>query len=496
MVQYAQYDLSGLHAHSALDQLMSLSRRHFIHRAGALSLGFTGLQRVLAAEDAPPLLNRTAPGYGPLLYTTGAIVSLPEGFTAQPISSIGERMNDGLMVPGKHDGMGAMPGPDGLTILIRNHEISPGHGTTGPFDPDNQGLRRVDVSRIYDRGAEDGPFAGPSRGSTTTLVFDTRRGREPGQLMHHALSLTGTEHNCAGGITPGNTWISCEESVIGPGDELGRTQKHGYCFEVPASVTPSLVKPEPIIPMGRFNHEAVAVDPHTGIVYMTEDRNDGAIYRFIPKVPGKYMEGGRLQIMALQESSIQDLRNWDETPQAIPGRQLRTRWLDLDDIDSDDDSLRYQAFDRGGIRFARGEGMWYGNNGVYFACTTGGTTRRGQIWKYVPAAPEIEGAGEQAEGGGQLELFIEPNDASVVEHADNLTVAPWGDLIVCEDGLEQQFLLGVTPKGDVYKLAGNQLNQSEFAGATFSPDGSTLFVNIQNPGMTLAITGPWNRIRT
>ena len=140
--------------------------------------------------------------------------------------------------------------------------------------------------------------------------------------------------------------------------------------------------------------------------------------------------------------------------------------------------------------------MWYGNQGVYFACTTGGITQHGQIWKYVPAAEGIEGGGPDAAGGGRLELFLEPNDASVIEHADNLTVAPWGDLIVCEDGLEDQFLLGITPEGDVYRLARNQLNQSEFAGAVFSPDGSTLFVNIQNPGLTLAITGPWNQRRS
>jgi hypothetical protein len=93
-----------------------------------------------------------------------------------------------------------------------------------------------------------------------------------------------------------------------------------------------------------------------------------------------------------------------------------------------------------------------------------------------------------------LELFVEPNNATVVENADNITVSPWGDLIVCEDGPGQQFLLGVTPAGQIYKLARNALNGSELAGATFSPDASTLFVNIQHPhGFTLAINGPWKR---
>lgn len=470
---------------------MNLSRRHFLHRAGALSLGFAGLRRAMASAETAPLLERTGSGYGPLIPTPGGIISLPHGFSAQVLSPAGSTMEDGLLVPGKHDGMGAMPGPDGLTLIVRNHEISPGHSTTGPFDPRNERVERIDMSRIYDSGSGEGPYPGPSRGGTTTLVYDTKGGREQGVLVRQGLSLVGTEHNCAGGITPQNTWISCEESVIGPDDDLGRTRKHGYCFEVPATHDPTLIEPVPIVPMGRFNHEAVAVDPGTGIVYMTEDRNDGAIYRYMPDVPGRLLEGGRLQALAIRPGPLQDLRNWTNAPSAIPGQAFNTRWIDLDDIDSEDDSLRFQAWDRGAARFARGEGMWFGNNGVYFACTTGGRAKRGQIWKYIPDGREGKGPG--ASVGGRLELFIEPNDASVIEHADNLTVAPWGDLVVCEDGLDEQFLLGVTPAGKVYKLARNLHNHSEFAGATFSPDGSTLFVNIQNPGLTLAITGPWNQ---
>ena len=70
-------------------------------------------------------------------------------------------------------------------------------------------------------------------------------------------------------------------------------------------------------------------------------------------------------------------------------------------------------------------------------------------------------------------------------------MAPWGDLIVCEDGGGDQYLVGVTPAGELYKFGHNAISSSEFAGATFSPDGSTLFVNIQGNGLTLAITGPW-----
>jgi secreted PhoX family phosphatase len=164
-------------------------------------------------------------------------------------------------------------------------------------------------------------------------------------------------------------------------------------------------------------------------------------------------------------------------------------WIDLDDVESPEDDLRFRGFASGAARFARGEGMWYGRGAIYFACTNGGSEKKGQIWKYTPSPDE--GKPEESREPGRLELFVEPNDGTLVENADNLTMAPWGDLIVCEDGSEQQFLVGVTPEGEIYKFARNAMNTSELAGATYSPDGSTLFVNIQSPGITLAITGPW-----
>ncbi len=137
--------------------------------------------------------------------------------------------------------------------------------------------------------------------------------------------------------------------------------------------------------------------------------------------------------------------------------------------------------------------MWYGNDAVYFACTNGGPEELGQIWKYTPS--ESEATDGEAENPGKIELFVESMDSSIIENADNLTVAPWGDLIVCEDTDEMQDLNGVTPEGKVYKFGRNAKSNSELAGATFSPDGSTLFMNIQHSGITLAITGPSENAR-
>ena len=468
-------------------------RRQFMRKAAATSLGFAGLGHLLEGSlQANWLSTLASPGYGPLVPDPKSVIDLPRGFTYQIISVAGDQMDDGLIVPGKHDGMGAFQGPDGTTVLVRNHEISPGHRCIGPFDPDLVRLSKIDLTKVYDPGRSEDGGPSPSRGGCTRLVYDTRGGSEPGKLISHELALAGTEHNCAGGITPRNTWLSCEESVAGPEYKPHWTKPHGYVFEVPATPGSGLVKPEPIKAMGRMNHEAVAVDTRTGIVYLTEDRNDGCIYRFIPITSDDYQQGGRLEALAISEIESADLRHWEPPVHMPPGKTMTVRWIPVEDVDSSDDSLRHQAASKGAAIFARGEGMWAGNGEIFFACTTGGRNQRGQIWKYMPAAPEVEGTPmERLAPGGRLMLLAEPNDAAIVEHADNLTVSPWGDLVVCEDGLEDQFLLGVTPSGLFYKLGRNAMNQSEFAGAAFAPDASTLFVNIQNPGITLAIRGPW-----
>ena len=106
-----------------------------------------------------------------------------------------------------------------------------------------------------------------------------------------------------------------------------------------------------------------------------------------------------------------DTRNWDERL-VMPGTPMAVDWVDLDDVEAPEDDLRYRAVELGAAVFARGEGMWYGNGAVYFACTNGGSAKRGQIWRLEP--------------GGNLELFVEPNDPGLIDNADNLTVAPWG----------------------------------------------------------------------
>ena len=459
---------------------MTLSRRHFLQTSAAFALGFSGLRTLFGCDNADiPNTRAISERFGPLQPDPAKILDLPEGFSYQIISRKGEQMTDGFFVPADHDGMAAFPGPNSLTILVRNHEVNLNDDAgDGPFGPGNELLTRLGPDDLYDAGHNGQPCLG----GTTTLVYDTDAQR----LESHHLSLAGTLRNCAGGPTPWNSWISCEETVQRGGEQCAHD--HGYPFEVPASATPGLARPVPLKAMGRFRHEAVAVDPATGVVYQTEDVGDGLLYRFIPNQPGQLAEGGRLQALAVVEQPSLDTRNWEATT-VTPGTTLDTRWFDLDDVEAPDNDLRLRGFEQGAARFARGEGMWYGDNAVFFACTNGGAAERGQIWRYVPSL--FEGTPEEASKPGRLELFVEPNDPGLVDNADNLTVTPWGDLILCEDGSGDQYLVGITPQGTVYKFAHNAVSDSEFAGATFSPDGSTLFVNIQGDGLTLAITGPW-----
>ena len=457
---------------------MTISRRRFLGSAAAISLGFTGLR---CAEPEPAPTAPAGVGFGPLLDDPEGLIALPEGFRYTVLSRRGERMSDGFFVPALHDGMATFPGPGGRTLLVRNHELnSSSDPSAGAFGPDLSLLDRLDPALLYDAGTGDGP----ALGGTTNLVFDTRTQR----LEAHYLSLAGTLRNCAGGLTPWGTWITCEETEQRAGGRLARD--HGYVFEVHATTGGP---PRPAVAlraMGRFNHEAVAVDAASGVVYETDDSSQGLLYRFLPDAPGELWKGGRLQALAVRGAPRFDTRNF-EGRGVEPGAAMVVEWIDMDDVESPDGDLRRRGFDAGAARFARGEGIWYGQRELYFACTNGGEARKGQIWRYRPSV--YEGTVREADDPATLELFIEPNDGTLVENADNLTVAPWGDLVLCEDGTRVDYLVGVTPDGSIYKLARNLRSSGEFAGACFSPDGSTFFVNMQWEGLTLAITGPWDR---
>ena len=458
-----------------------LTRRDFLSKTCCAALGYVSVHPLLSGRRSffSSSIENPEAGYGPLRKDPGKIMDLPEGFSYKIIARSGERMSDGFYVPGLPDGMGTFEGPDGLTIVLRNHEIFPEYlPEYGPFGPSNELLGRASRRLIYDRGRE----GYPALGCVTTLVYDT----VSKELKRQFLSLAGTLVNCSGGTTPWNSWISCEEIFQNPSFRLAK--KHGYVFEIPASAEQKIVKPVPLKDMGRFVHEAVAVDPRTNIIYQTEDQLDGLIYRFLPNRSGRLEEGGRLQCLRFDSEQKMDTRNWDEQ-RVMPGDISPVGWIDLENVDPKKDDLRFRGLERGAALFASGEGMAYFDGAVYFDCTNGGRIKAGQIWRYVPSP--FEGTAKEKELPGKLELLVEVSDRSVLENPDQMTGTPWGDLLVCEDGFGEQYLAGVTPQGKIYRFARNARDESEFAGICFSPDGSTAFVNYLNAGFTFAVTGPW-----
>lgn len=433
---------------------MIADRRRFLSATGGAfaALAASGCVRTgLGSVSA-------ATAYGPLVPDPKGLIDLPVGFSYRVISSLGEPMSDGGTVPDKADGMGCFDLGDGKLALVRNHELQPQHESGGA------------TGAAYDTVARS---LVPLPGGTTTLVLDAGTFEVERQFR----SLSGTIRNCAGGVTPWGSWLTCEENVSKPDGRINK--EHGWVFEVPASAT-GPVDPVPLKALGRFNHEAACVDPATGVVYETEDRDDSLLYRFIPNEPGNLAAGGKLQALAIE--GVPDTRNWD-APAVAPQSWHAVRWIDLDNVESPEDDLRQRGAAAGATLFARGEGIWMGEGELYFCCTSGGAAKLGQIFRLRP----------QSGAPDRLQLFFESTSIAQFNYGDNLVVAPNSHLIVCEDAYTDRVtnrLIGLTPAGAPYELALSRV-QTEWAGACFSPDGETLFVNLYSPTRTVAITGPW-----
>ena len=449
-----------------------MNRKEFIQKFTLLSFGLSTIPSLLGSNQS----NKENLG---LKKDVDGILDLPEGFNYSIISQQGDLMDDGLFVPPNADGMTCIDMGNSKVVLIRNHEIGhvPRLSTffkNNPFGKNYRKYKKNNASNFYDiKGRKTHCFGG-----TSSIVYNLKTGKVESQY----LSLAGTLVNCSGGITPWNTWISCEETSIKEG--AGITKDHGYNFEVIPSLSPKLTKAVPLKAMGRFRHEGVAFNDVTGHVYQTEDKTDGLFYRFIPKVKEKLVEGGKLQVLSFKDWRGIDTRNWNKKNIEV-NKKYKVRWVDIDDVESPNDDLRYRGNNKGGAIFARGEGIFFADNTVFFTATTGGENKSGQIWKYVPGENDSDGT---------IELFFESSNSNDLNMPDNIVLSPNGNVILCEDGKGTDRLVCIKPDKTISYLASNALNNSEIAGACFSPDNKILFINIYKPTITLAIKGPWHQI--
>jgi secreted PhoX family phosphatase len=469
--------------------MADLDRRTFLRRSASYATGLalapslSGLvacSRGAGMRDGAPRFARFE-SYGELIPSEDSPeLLIPPGFRCIRLSRALEPMRGGGggPVPNAFDGMASFPMPNGNVRLIRNHEVPDSARNAVPIG-----------SRPYDARAG---------GGTTSLEVRIGGDAVP-ELVDEFVSLSGTSINCAGGPTPWGSWISCEETT--EGETQGRLMDHGYCFEVPASAM-SEIEAVPLKAMGRFVHEALAVDPQTGIVYLTEDalysaeRPDvlcgAGFYRFIPTRRGDLAAGGRLQMLA-----VAGRPRYNTITGQTPWTRLPAVWVDVDDPDpaaaEEDPYAVARAGQRaGGAIFQRLEGCFYGDRGIYFDATQGGNAGVGQVWQYRPTGRD----------SGDLTLIFESPGREVLDSPDNICTTPRGGLVICEDGRGEQFLRGLTRDGRIFDLVRTVAPGTEFCGSCFSPDYRVLFFNQQGsrsgrvgrgtvPGTTYALFGRW-----
>ncbi|MFD6437098.1 alkaline phosphatase PhoX [Streptomyces venezuelae] len=483
---------------------MSLTRRDFARHSALTGAGVALAGSVGALATAPGALAATdvesvhdaeearghghhGPGYGPLIPDPEGLLALPAGFSYRVLTHSGKtKLESGEFTPSNHDGTATFRGPRGTTLLVNNHELGGPRSKWKHPVPLTDGL-------VYDPAASGG-----------CTVVEVR----PDGRVAEWVGIAGTATNCAGGSTPWGTWLTCEETEDRAGRN-GMTKDHGYVFEVDPLDRRANRAPKPIKALGRYAHEAVVVDPKRGHLYLTEDASgpNGLLYRWTP--PHGFAHGrGKLRTLADDAGVLKAPKCFDSGGRFVDDLSRATKigtvygvdWVEVPDRDARTVPVR-QQFDDGDITRARKlEGMWWGDGGVYvvasFARGESPVPHDGQVWFYHPGRRTLT-----------LKVLLgvnpDPGKDGAFDGPDNITVSPYGGLVIAEDGDGIQHLFGATEHGRTYPIARNELNAgtaekpeySEFTGVTFSPDGRTLYANIQTPGIMLAITGPWKRQR-
>lgn len=518
---------------------LAVDRRDILKGSAVASFGLaTPLAAIMEAQASAGTNEQGAQiapvpsPYGPIapvkcLSTGLPLLQLPRGFTYRAVSWTEDMMNDGQRVVTRHDGMAVVMQTGGRTpetVVIRNHENGAG--------------RRLQVpGAIYDDVVLPQGAAG---GGCTVLRFRN------GQLVDHRAVIGGTIVNCAGGRTLWNSWLTCEETVTDLTSLGGK--RHGYIFDV--NMDPSKTSAVPLVAMGRFSHEAITSDPVTGYIYETEDaRNVAGFYRFKPannsRTYRSLEDGGILQaakVVGRDRANFLALRGVRPSDVARVGESFEIEWVTVEapdaspgtyvetGSDNPDTGSRsasgpfIEARAKGALRMSRGEGIWWDHKSdclylvdTSFGYESGGQQRAGRglgaVWAYRPSRTDPD--------RGTYTLLYAAAARVAGNNPDNITVSPRGGILTCDDGAAVvdefgtgQRLTGFRADGLAYIFAKNNMmlnaadiaaigrtgqfepndyRGSEFCGACFDWSGRTLFVNIQVPGVTFAITGPFAR---
>lgn len=358
------------------------------------------------------------------------ILDTVEGITYVVVDRVGDRMSDGHRVPGRPDGMACFE-RDGMWVLLRNHELTWPEGTV--------------PQEAYDSEAG---------GGVTRVVVD------PGDLkvLSSNLVLAGTVRNCGGGPTPWG-WLSAEE-----------TEKDGHGWVFLCDPDTSRVRPpHRIDAYRRFEHEAAAFDPTTGICYLTEDQADSCLYRFVPDDPDRPFAEGRFQALAVVGDPGARTTRLDE------GEVVDISWVDVPEP-GDGETLRAVARRAGAAVIVRGEGAWLEDRTLVVASTAGGPIGGGQIF-----AVDVD--------RDTLSVLTVVRHGSALYRPDNVTLGPAGTVWMCEDHTCLCQLHVRTDDGCIHPIARSSEPEDELAGICFSPDGRVAFVNLWRRGITVALLG-------
>ncbi|WP_043221415.1 alkaline phosphatase PhoX [Streptomyces sp. NRRL F-5193] len=374
------------------------------------------------------VIGTSAAAFGGTLMA-GAAYAAPAQPGTGPYGALGSADANGIMLPA------------GFTsrVIARSGQTVPGTSYTWHNAPDGGACYADGTGWIYVSNSEINPSGGASAvrfGATGTITGAYR-------------ILSNTRQNCAGGKTPWNTWLSCEEVSL------------GYVYETDPYGVNAAVRRDA---MGRFKHEAAAADPVRKVVYLTEDETDGCFYRFVPTAWGN-LSSGTLQVLKASTATSGSFT-----------------WQNVPDPDGSPTTTRTQV--SGAKKFSGGEGCHYADDKVWF--TTKGDNR---LWQLNLTNSTYELAYDDS---------LVPGGAAPLTGVDNVTGASSGDLFIAEDGGNMEICL-ITPDDTVapfLRITGQ--SGSEITGPAFSPDGTRLYFSSQrgtsgssSGGITYEVTGPF-----